>query len=734
MSKFAWYVGQSLQVNFQGSRSVVPYLATNHGLGSTAGADLFRYGIYTDEVITLPGNCMLGAFTRYHGNTSALWDGDKTDKDGNLWHLDTQTGAFLIGGHTIFSAPAESNNFIYFLGFNFIGNPNSQSQVSDNAYYKVGIFKVSQNGFINGLDNGGNPITENDYTYMNALWPAHKMQYYYKANNPQPVPIGSFFAQEFVSIEDYITNLTIENLDPDPNIDKGGNSTPGGGKGTRPGPPEKFRPGGDTVPSQFADNSAVNTGFLTIFVPTLAQINSLASFLWSEQPGNLDKIRKLFADPMDVIIGLHVIPFGISNVGQKEIMPGTIASGVTANYTTKQYYTKDMGSIAIEEYWGSCLDYAPYTRVNIFLPFIGTRTLDTDVVMGQTLHLYYTVEVTTGALLAQIEIADNVVYEFSGNCAMQIPVNGNDYRNAMQAAIGLAATIGAGIASGGAAAAPMAAATGVSEAAASAGVTAATVASIGAATANAVLNSKPTIERTGSLGGAAGYMGVQKPYLIIEYPEQCLPKDYMKFNGYPAYITATFGNLTGYTQCETVRFKSGRATEEERKEVIQWLQSGVVLGGTAPTKPTALSAGIGLTGYQNGSEDLVVNKSLSLALATQTIYLKKDTEITRPTIILSADTINFNYCYIDAFDRFYYVTGVRNIGADRWEVDLRVDSLTSFSSDIDNSSGVISRQENDWNLYIDDGTFKVYQNRNIFIYNFTGEFTERSYILLVAGS
>ena len=532
--------------------------------------------------------------------------------------------------------------------------------------------------------------------------------------------------------EDWFNGFT--GSDPDPNAYRPGNAKPGGGKGTRPDPPGKFQPGGDAVPSRFADDAAINSGFMTVFTPTLAQINSLASYLWNEQPSNLDKIKKLFADPMDVIIGCHVLPINVSNVGSKEIMPGGLASGVTANYTNKQYYTKDMGSITVAEYWGSCLDYAPYTRINIFLPFIGTRTLDTDMVMGHTLHLYYTIEVTTGALLAQIEIEGNVVYEFSGNCAMSIPVSASDYHSAMQAAIGLAATIGAGIASGGAAAAPVATAAGVTEGAASAGITAATVASIGAATANAVLNSKPTIERTGSLGGAAGFMGVQKPYLIIEYPDQCLPENYMKYNGYPAYMTKQLSTVEGYTQCETVRFKSARATDEERKEIIQFLQSGVILGGDRPTKPTAISAGIGLTGYQCGSEDLVVNKSLTLALATQTVYLKKDTEIMRPTIILSADTINFNYAYIDAFDRFYYVTGVRNIGADRWEVDLRVDSLTSFSSDIDNATAVISRQENDWNLYIDDGTFKVYQNRNIYIYNFTGEFTDHSYILLVAGS
>ena len=533
------------------------------------------------------------------------------------------------------------------------------------------------------------------------------------------------------TINDWFNGFT--GSDPDPNAYRPGNSTPGGGTGTRPSPHSGSSHSGDTIPVNTPDPDVIDSGFLTVFVPTKAQLQNLGAYLWSHL-NELDGWKKLLADPLDVIIGCHVLPVEVASAGTKEIKPGLVSTGVTANYTNKQFVTKNMGSIDVPEYWGSALDFAPYSRVSIFLPFIGMRTLDTDLVMGKTIHLYYQIEVTTGALLAQIEIGGNVLYEFSGNCAMQIPVSGTDYRAAVTSALTLAVTVGAGIASGGAAAAPVAAAGEVGATAASAGVTAATVASIANATVGAVMNSKPSIERTGSLGGAAGYMGIQTPYILIEYPKQSLPKNYMSYNGYPCNMSFTLSQLTGYTQCETVRFKSARATDEERQEIVQFLQAGVILGGDAPTKPTAISAGIGLTGYQCGSEDLVVNKSLTLALATQTIYLKKDTEITRPTIILNADTINFNYAYIDAFDRFYYVTGVRNIGADRWEVDLKVDSLTSFTTDISNANAIVSRQENEWNLYLDDGSFKAYQVLQTYTKSFPTGFTNHTYVLLVSGS
>lgn len=661
-----------------------------------------------------------------NGTKSKVYALEGTDSLGGTWECDLENQRYYMGDHT-------AKNTISFSLF----------QPSEGYNYTVTMICCDENGYfywgnlnfdklsnvkecaINGTYLNGDSYPDLEYGWPTFnIFPGNRNIQIRKSTTTNDWTI--FGGSNFISTDAQIYRLNQSPNPPDPNEGKGGNSEPGGGEGTRP-------IDGDAIPAETPDPVIIDSGFLTVFTPSKAQIQSLAQYLWAHL-NDLDGWKKLFADPMDVIIGCHVLPVSVPSAGSKEIKPGLISTGITAGYTDKQFVTKDLGTLEVPEYWGSALDFAPYTRVSIFLPFIGMRTLDTDLVMGKTIHLYYQIEVTTGALLAQLEIDNKVLYEFSGNCAMQIPISGNDYRSAVTAALSLAATIGAGIASGGTAAAPVAAAGEVGATAASAGVTAATVASIANATVGAVMNSKPSIERTGSLGGAAGYMGVQTPYIIVEYPKQSLPKNYMKYNGYPCNMSFTLGDLTGYTQCETVRFKTTRATDEERKEIVQFLQAGVILGGTAPTKPSALSSGIGVTGYQNGSEDLVVNKTLTAAMATQTCYLKKDTEITRPTIILNVSEINFNYVYIDKFDRFYYVTGVRSIGADRWEVDLRCDTLTSFSDDIGNASAIVSRQENEWNLYLDDGSFKAYQILQTYTKKFPTGFSTHSYVLLVSGS
>ncbi len=60
----------------------------------------------------------------------------------------------------------------------------------------------------------------------------------------------------------------------------------------------------------------------------------------------------------------------------------------------------DCGNITINEKYNNVVDYK--ANVKIMLPFIGFKTLETSDVMGQTLHLYYKLDVITGSAKAYI--------------------------------------------------------------------------------------------------------------------------------------------------------------------------------------------------------------------------------------------------------------------------------------------------------------------------------------------
>lgn len=92
-----------------------------------------------------------------------------------------------------------------------------------------------------------------------------------------------------------------------------------------------------------------------------------------------------------------------------------------------------------------------------------------------------------------------------------------------------------------------------------------------------------------------------------------------------------------------------------------------------------------------------------------------------------------NYMTISSFGRKYFITDIINVRTGVWEIHAHVDVLSSFASEIKANTGVISRQEKKWNLYLDDGLFKTYQNPNIVTKKFPTGFTTTSFVLAVAG-
>lgn len=298
--------------------------------------------------------------------------------------------------------------------------------------------------------------------------------------------------------------------------------------------------------------SAVNAGFITLYTPTLAQLNSLASYLWSSS-FDLDTFKKLFADPMDVIIGLSVVPVEVPTAGSQAVKVGFVSTGVTMNLASSQYITVDCGTLTLSEFWGSALDYSPYTKFSIFLPYIGTRELKTDDIMNKTIQVKYNIDILSGSCTAMVKCGNAVLYEFSGACAAAVPVTGQNWAQLLTSSIQLA---GAGIAvatTGGAAAGLL------------------------PSTANAVLSAKPNVQRTGAVTGSAGMLGVQQPYLIWELPRQSLAKNYSSFVGYPSNITSLLNDLTGYTQIESIHLENISATQNELAEIETLLKEGVII-------------------------------------------------------------------------------------------------------------------------------------------------------------
>lgn len=339
-----------------------------------------------------------------------------------------------------------------------------------------------------------------------------------------------------------------------------GISEEGGNDGT-------LLPGGlDAVdPAEVPDPlglSAADLGFITMYNPSAAQLQALSAFLWSNQ-FDLNTYKKLFSDPMQSIIGLAIVPVQPPTGGAKNVTFGTIDSGISMTTISNNFTQLDCGWVALEKYVGCFMDNDPYTKIQIYLPFIGFRQLSADDLIGGEIHVVYNIDVLTGACACFIEHSERgVMYSYNGSCITNVPLTSINFSGAIQNAvttIGSAVGMAAGMATG---AAP---------------ITAMSAVGLMTSAANTALNSKPQVQRSGNLGGSAGIMSIMTPYVIIERPRLSVPNYVEHFAGQCSNITMNLGNCKGFTLCEYVHLDGIAATSEEILEIESLLKAGVIL-------------------------------------------------------------------------------------------------------------------------------------------------------------
>ena len=301
--------------------------------------------------------------------------------------------------------------------------------------------------------------------------------------------------------------------------------------------------------------SAVDTGFMTLFTPSLQNMRDLAAYMWANPLFDVNAYKKILANPMDAILGLSLVPVTIPANTTKQVTVGNIPTGISMPVADNQFIEVDCGSINVNEHWGAYLDYSPYTKCELYLPYCGIHPIDTDDVMATTVKVVYHVDILTGACCAYVKCGDSVLYTFTGQLATTIPITGNDWTSMINGIINATTAIGSMAATGGLTA-PMA----VSE------------------VASTVINTaKPTMERSGSLSGTGGMMATQYPYLILTRPRQALPELQNKFSGYPSFISSYLSDLSGYTEVYSVHLEGISATGVELSEIEQILKGGVIL-------------------------------------------------------------------------------------------------------------------------------------------------------------
>ena len=172
--------------------------------------------------------------------------------------------------------------------------------------------------------------------------------------------------------------------------------------------------------------------------------------------------------------------------------------------------------------------------------------------------------------------ATKILAQYQGNCSLQAPTSSADYSR-LNSAILTAATAAVGGAVGIGAAAAGAGSVGAGIAA-GAGEAARNIPSF-AGNAMNVQQAKVNHSHSGALGGASGFMGSQKPYLLIHRARQSVPADANTFKGYPCNAKFNLSDLegSGFTVVRNVKLDGLKLSEGELEELRGILGSGIYL-------------------------------------------------------------------------------------------------------------------------------------------------------------
>ncbi len=341
--------------------------------------------------------------------------------------------------------------------------------------------------------------------------------------------------------------------------------TPPSGEPTPPSPP--------IIPLPFSST----TGIISIYHPTQSELLAFANWLWvTWQDATIDKI---WNNPFDGVISLFELYCTPTDVGRKNIRSGFLDSGISSE-TISRYTELNCGTIAVPEYYGNYFDYSPYSKCHIYLPFIGIIELNVDDIVGHGVNVTYRIDEYNGSCIAMVTVAKStivngeeidystIMYQFSGNCAVDLPFAGGS-QAAIKAGMLEAAAWGLGSVISGVI-------TGGTEGGLGIGQSIGNNLAQGAANAvHSLVSAKSSVQHSGSFGASYGAMGGKVPYIIVTRPKQIQVPNYNELYGYQAHKMVRIGDCTGYLRCREVHVISPTASDDEKAQIEQLLKLGV---------------------------------------------------------------------------------------------------------------------------------------------------------------
>lgn len=299
-----------------------------------------------------------------------------------------------------------------------------------------------------------------------------------------------------------------------------------------------------------------------------SQMQSFYSEVWETDLTDFVKgaFTGIYSNLISNVVSLKFMPTTAENLGGTGDASPVILGFKTYDNLTVQTIGNttapivNIGSYKFAKEYNSFADYAPYTDVKLYLPFVGVVPIDTNLFMGAgggetaTLNIKAQYDLQSGLITYFIMRNKTMISSVSGHMAVEVPIS-------LQSGIDTFSTMSRNFsgkvwdfAMEGAKGNPIGMISEIAQ---------------GSATA-------PPQTIFASTGGDGAFYSHPKCMIMIKHPQYNRPKNYSHVVGFPAYVTKKVSDLQGFNivQNPVIPLADGM-TGAEHDMIVTAMQSGL---------------------------------------------------------------------------------------------------------------------------------------------------------------
>lgn len=410
------------------------------------------------------------------------------------------------------------------------------------------------------IDNTDKHVSANLGTYTNPTWGDH--QWSQEQVNAMPVRVYNLLVTKNLDqAKKYVADGTLPDdvyvSKPYPgDQDKNPTDTPDedGEDGNLKDDVDKIRP-------KEPDATSVTLSNTHYYRLSKDDLKSFFTDLWSLDFSDIifNQVTGVYSNLVENVISLRWFPVPLQALGEIGTTEGIKLGYTTLNTacTTLQSTSPLMtgGAFDIKPVYKSYMDYAPYTDIQVFLPFYGMLDLDTNLFMKHLLSVQYTVDIASGLITYYISRDDTIVQQVQAKCGIDIPIT-------LSSMIDVASEISNNV---------------VSKSVSLASATAAgnPIGMVGSMLGN---TSSPHMKYLSGISENGALYGNRKVTLFIKHPQYNRPGNYASTVGYPSYGKFKLSSLSGFTIVENPRLSmTDKMSLSEYEEIIEFLKGGIYI-------------------------------------------------------------------------------------------------------------------------------------------------------------